>query len=83
MGIKEICKEYKISQTKLAQRFDIPLRTVQDWHAGRRTPPEYVVKMILEILEHDPTFKKTEEHKPQYAMYMRVGNKEQLNTGEE
>ena len=57
MGIKEICKEYKISQTKLAQRFDIPLRTVQDWAGERRTPPDYVVKMIVEILEHDPTFK--------------------------
>jgi DNA-binding transcriptional regulator YiaG len=51
--IKDICTEYHLRQTELADRFDIPLRTVQDWHSGRRTPPDYVVKMMLEILERD------------------------------
>lgn len=51
MTIKDICTEYKLRQTELADRFGIPLRTVQDWYAGRRTPPEYVVNMMLEILE--------------------------------
>ena len=51
MTIKEICEKYNFTQTALAKRFDIPLRTVQDWHAGRRTPPDYVVKMMIEILE--------------------------------
>ena len=49
--IKDICTEYSLSQTALANRFGIPLRTVQDWYAGRRTPPDYVVKMMLEILD--------------------------------
>ena len=49
--IKEICDKHNISQTYLANRFGIPLRTVQDWHGGRRTPPDYVVGMIVEILE--------------------------------
>ena len=53
MTIKDICTEYNLSQTALAKRFGIPLRTVQDWYAGRRTPPDYVVKMMLEILERD------------------------------
>jgi putative transcriptional regulator len=53
MTIKEICEKYNLTQTALAKRFDIPLRTVQDWHGGRRNPPEYVVKMIIELLEHD------------------------------
>ena len=51
MTIKEICEKYSISQTEFARRFDIPLRTVQDWYAERRTPPAYVTKMIIEILE--------------------------------
>lgn len=51
--IAQICNDYGLSQTALAKRFEIPLRTVQDWHAGRRTPPAYVVNMIIEILERE------------------------------
>ena len=50
--IAQICERYGLSQTALAKRFGIPLRTVQDWHAGRRTPPDYVVRMIVELLDH-------------------------------
>lgn len=48
--IKQLCEEYSITQTELARRYGIPLRSVQDWHAGRRTPPPYVVKMLDELL---------------------------------
>lgn len=51
MTIKEMCEKYGLSQTALAKRFDIPLRTIQDWHAGRRTPPDYVVRMMDELLQ--------------------------------
>lgn len=48
--IKQLCEEYGINQSELARMYDIPLRTVQDWHAGRRVPPSYVVKMLDELL---------------------------------
>jgi DNA-binding transcriptional regulator YiaG len=51
--IAQICERYGLSQTALAKRFNIPLRTVQDWHAGRRVPPGYVKNMIIEILERE------------------------------
>lgn len=51
--IAQICERYGLSQTAMAKRFGIPLRTVQDWHAGRRTPPDYVVRMIVELLDKD------------------------------
>lgn len=51
--IAQICEAYGLKQTELARRFGIPLRTVQDWHAGRRVPPDYVVRMMTELLEHD------------------------------
>ena len=38
-------------EPELARRFEIPLRTVQDWHAGRRKAPDYVVKMIDRLLQ--------------------------------
>lgn len=53
MTIKDICKQYALSQTALAKRFGIPLRTVQAWHIGERVPPDYVVSMMVELLEHD------------------------------
>ena len=49
--IKDICTEYKITQTDLSKWFGIPLRTVQDWYSGRRIPPDYVVNMIVRIIE--------------------------------
>jgi putative transcriptional regulator len=48
--IAELCKRYGLSQTALAKKFDIPLRTVLDWHGGRRKAPDYVVSMIDRLL---------------------------------
>lgn len=50
MTIRELCEKYRMGQTALARRFEIPLRTVQDWHSGRSTPPVYVVKMLDRLL---------------------------------
>lgn len=51
MTIKDICTVYKLTQTELSRWFGIPLRTIQDWYSGRRTPPGYVVGMIVRIIE--------------------------------
>ena len=48
--IKELCTEYGMGQTELARRFGIPVRTIQNWHAGVRNPPDYVVNMMEELL---------------------------------
>lgn len=51
MTIREICENYHLGQTALARRFSIPLRTVQDWYAGKSNPPAYVAEMIEQLLE--------------------------------
>ena len=51
--IKDICFYFNIGQTELSRRFDIPLRTIQNWHSGKRKPPLYVVTMICTILEYE------------------------------
>ncbi len=48
--IKELCTEYGLGQTEMARRFNIPVRTIQNWHAGVRNPPDYVVSMMDELL---------------------------------
>lgn len=68
--IAQICTEYNLNQTELSKRFEIPLRTVQDWHAGRRNPPDYVVRMVNEIL--DRARKDKENTVTQYASLTRL-----------
>ncbi|MGI6270562.1 MAG: helix-turn-helix domain-containing protein [Candidatus Howiella sp.] len=51
MSIKELRKETGMSQSKFAEKFEIPVRTLQKWEIGERTPPSYINKMIEKILE--------------------------------
>ena len=51
--IKGLCEMYGISQTELSRQYGIPLRTVQDWYAGRRKPPSYVVGMLSDLLGYE------------------------------
>lgn len=50
MTVKELCEKHHMSQTALAKRFGIPLRSVQNWCTGLREPPGYLVPMMDEIL---------------------------------
>lgn len=52
--IKELCEKYNLKQIELSRRFEIPIRTVQDWYREVRTPPEYVVRMIEKLLILEP-----------------------------
>lgn len=44
--IKRLREETGLNRKEFAQHFEIPLRTVEDWEAGRRTPPEYIPRLI-------------------------------------
>lgn len=48
-SIEGLYKTMNMSQKDMANYFDIPLRTLQEWLQGRRTPPSYVVKMMSRI----------------------------------
>ena len=51
MTIKEIRTAAGLTQAAMAARFGIPKRTIENWEGGKREPPEYVVRMIAEILK--------------------------------
>ena len=53
MTIKEIRAFTGLSQVKFADRYSIPVRTLQDWEAGRRTPPAYVVGLLERAVKMD------------------------------
>lgn len=47
---KEIAAAAGMSQRKLAERFVIPYKTMEDWCRGTRTPPVYTLMMMQECL---------------------------------
>ena len=50
-SIKEARLEAELTQAKMADFIGIPLRTIQDWERGRRTPPDYVERLVIAELE--------------------------------
>ena len=51
MNIKEARDQAGLSRAEMSRLFEIPIRTLEEWDAGRRTPPPYVEKLIIEKLE--------------------------------
>lgn len=51
--VKALRLRLGLTQTGMTERFGIPRRTIQEWEAGRRIPPEYVLRM-LEALAGQP-----------------------------
>lgn len=46
MTIKEIRNYTGRTQKEFAKETGIPLRTIEDWEAERRKPPQYVINML-------------------------------------
>lgn len=47
--VRELRARLGLSQAAMYEVYHIPRRTVQDWEAGRREPPEYVLYMLEEL----------------------------------
>ena len=50
LNIKEISETYHVTIQELSTKFNIPVRTVQNWVYGTNTPPAYIPRMIEHIL---------------------------------
>ena len=44
--IRKIREQTELNRKEFAEYFGIPLRTIEEWEAGRRTPPEYVPRLM-------------------------------------
>lgn len=53
MTVKEIANAAGMSVRQLAIRFGIPQRTIEQWASGARTPPDYVLRMMEEIIKKE------------------------------
>lgn len=53
MTFKELRQRFGMNQTQIAEYFDIPYFTVQNWDLGRRKCPEYLIKLMEYKLEKE------------------------------
>lgn len=44
--LKKIREALGMNRTEFSQYMDIPLRTLEEWEAGRRQMPDYVLRLI-------------------------------------
>ena len=49
--LKDARKAADLTQQAMAERMEIPKRTIQDWEGGLRIPPAYVQRFVLNELE--------------------------------
>ena len=48
MSITEMRNYIGVSRAEFSRRYNIPIRTLESWEAGVRTPPEYVLNLLEE-----------------------------------
>ena len=44
--IKELRESVGMNRREFSEHTGIPVRTLEDWEAARRTPPEYIPRLI-------------------------------------
>jgi len=52
-AIKELREGVKMNRKEFSEHTGIPIRTLEDWEAGRRTPPEYIPRLIAYQLKYE------------------------------
>ena len=59
MDIREMRMRLGDTQSEFAARYNIPFRTVQNWEAGVRTPPKYMIDLLESHVQADLVNRKT------------------------
>lgn len=59
--IRELREQAGMTRKEFSEYTQIPVRTLEDWEAGRRTPPEYIPRLLAYQLKFDEIMKKGNE----------------------
>ncbi len=51
--IKKLRESVCMTRKEFSEHTGIPVRTLEDWEAGRRTPPEYIPRLIDYQLKYE------------------------------
>ena len=54
--IKELRESTGMSRKEFSEHMGIPVRTLEDWEAGRRTPPDYVPRLLAYQIKIEEIF---------------------------
>lgn len=64
--IKELRRDLHLNRREFCDYFNIPYRTVQDWECGKRTMPEYVLRLLeYKIRTDEKLIEQRQERKSQ------------------
>ena len=56
--IRELRESRGFSRKDFSEHTGIPVRTLEDWEAGRRRPPEYIPRLIAYQLKYEELLQK-------------------------
>ena len=59
--IKELRESVGMSRKEFSEHTGIPVRTLEEWEATRRTPPEYIPRLIAYQLKYEALIEKNEK----------------------
>ena len=59
--IRELRESTGMNRKEFSEHTGIPVRTLEDWEAGRRTPPEYIPRLIAYQLKYEELLRKLSE----------------------
>ena len=60
-SIKELRESTGMSRKEFSEHTGIPVRTLEDWEAGRRTPPEYIPRLLAYQIKFEGILRKNKE----------------------
>ena len=61
--IRELRESVGENRTEFSKHTGIPVRTIEDWESGRRTPPEYIPRLLAYQLKYEELTEKGKKEK--------------------
>ena len=58
--IRRLREQTGMTRKDFSIHIGIPLRTIEDWEAGRRKPPEYIPRLIEYQLKYEELIRKVQ-----------------------
>ena len=59
--IRRLREQTGMTRKDFSIHIGIPLRTIEDWEAGRRRPPEYIPRLIEYQLKYEELIKRKQK----------------------
>ncbi len=53
MKSEEIRSILGISRAEFSRRYEIPIRTIENWDAGKTNPPAWLLKLLERVVRDD------------------------------